>query len=227
MEYYKLNDTITQLWENNSIESIKERVPTYYAKPKLNRILFIGLNPAFQQKDIDLYRFEKNISQDRVNYLANLNSESKLKGNENYYAKYYNILHEINDSILQVNNVRFEHCDVFLMRETDSKEVKNSVENEDGSLNEFGLEQIAILQEHIANAEPSLIIIPNSMSSRYYKQYLLNNQSFNREKGCYFSDINNKKIPTILCGSWQYGRIDDFTKEILIHHIRRVFDSNE
>ena len=98
--------------------------------------------------------------------------------------------------------------------------VKKMVENTDGVLNEFGIEQLNILKIHIENLNPKVIIIPNAMAAEYYSQIILQNSKIDDEKGIYYSEINNKKIPTILCGSWQYGRLDKYTESILIRHIK-------
>lgn len=56
------------------------------------------------------------------------------------------------------------------------------VENEKSDLHSFGLEQIEILKSYINDAEPSIIIIPNSMSANYYKKYVLENQPIDEKK---------------------------------------------
>ena len=93
------------------------------------------------------------------------------------------------------------------------------VEDTKGDLNEFGKEQLNILKTHIANLNPKVIIIPNAMAAEYYRQIILDNSNIDKEKGVYSTEINNKKIPTILCGSWQYGRLDKYTEAILVRHI--------
>ena len=93
-------------------------------------------------------------------------------------------------------------------------------------MNDFGLEQIDILKSYIDDAKPSIIIVPNAMSADYYQKYVLKNQSINKEKGVYYTEINNRKVPTILCGSWQYGRLDKFTKEIIMFHIKNARNSH-
>ena len=94
----------------------------------------------------------------------------------------------------------------------------------DGVLNEFGIEQLNILKSHIVNLNPKVIIIPNAMAAEYYRQIILQNSKIDDEKGIYYSEINNKKIPTILCGSWQYGRLDKYTEAILLRHIKSAMN---
>jgi len=67
---------------------------------------------------------------------------------------------------------------------------------------------------------PKIIIIPNAMAAEYNKQIILQNSNIDEEKGVYYTEINNKKIPTILCGSWQYGRLDKYTEAILLRYIK-------
>lgn len=234
---YKLNNTITNLWNSFSNEfasyDCMKRMPNYYLKPIKGKLLFIGLNPAFQSKNKDSLIFDSTVSTERINEIAVDNENSKIKSNSkgkgNYYARYFDILHEVSNVLIkgESDQKKFEHCDMFLMRETDSKIVKSMVENENCDLNSFGLEQNEILKNYINDAEPSIIIIPNSMSSKYYKKYVLKNQPIDKKNGVYYSEINKRKVPTILCGSWQYGRLDRFTKEILLGHLTKVMLSHK
>jgi hypothetical protein len=208
-----------------------KRMPNYSSKPIKGKLLFIGLNPAFQNKNKDSLIFTSSVSAEKMNEIATNNDNSKTKTNEkgNYYAKYFNILHLISDELIigGSDEKKFEHCDMFLMRETDSKIVKQMVEDNDGILNSFGLEQLEILKIYIADAEPIMIIIPNALSSRYYRKHVLENHDIDSENGVYYTEVNKCKIPTILCGSWQYGRLDDFTKEILVGHMKKVMVSHK
>lgn len=236
MSYY-LNDKISDLWNRFSFaftdldcKKCMERVPNYYLKPTPNKILFIGLNPAFQDNNKNInFSFTPPFSGERMNEIAVDNENSKTKGKSNYYAKFYNVLHDISDELINEGSSqkKFEHCDMFLMRETNSKIVKQMVEKKEGGLNQFGLEQIDVLKSYIEDAKPSIIIVPNAMSADYYQKYVLENQSINKEKGVYYTEINKRKVPTILCGSWQYGRLDRFTKEIILNHIKRIIKSHK
>lgn len=228
MEHYDLNDKITKLWKkyhdftNVYHKEVMNRVPSYLYKPKSNnKILFIGLNPAFQErkethKNFINYSFNSEIKIEDINYFSNINKDSKDPNSNHYYSKYFKIFHDFAEKLEEEG---FEHCDLFLMRETDSKIVKQMVEKE-GVLGGFGIEQLNILKLHIANLSPKVIIIPNAMAAEYYRQIILENSTVNEEAGVYYTEINNKKIPTILCGSWQYGRLDKYTEAILVRHIK-------
>ncbi len=233
MEHYHLNDKITALWNKFNVlfddyhKEVINRVPGYLSFPKSkNKILFIGLNPAYQERKVTHknyinYSYNATITIDEIIRFSKINSDSKDVSSDYYYGKYFNILHNFAKNLGEDG---FEHCDLFLMRETDSKMVKKIVENADGSLNEFGIEQLNILKTHIANLQPKVIIIPNAMAAEYYRQTFLNNSIVDQEKGLYYTEINNKKIPTILCGSWQYGRLDKYTEAILVRHIKMAMN---
>ena len=233
MEHYYLNNKITELWNRFNVlfddyhNEVMNRVPSYLSIPKSkDKILFIGLNPAFQQriethKNFINYSYSATITIDEIISFSKINSDSKDASSDYYYGKYFNILHNFAKNL---GGDGFEHCDLFLMRETDSKIVKKMVENTAGDLNEFGIEQLNILKSHILNLNPKVIIIPNAMAAEYYRQIILQNSKIDDEKGIYYSEINNKKIPTILCGSWQYGRLDKYTEDILLRHIKSAMN---
>ncbi len=229
MKHYYLNDGIKELWNKYYLsfhdyhQEVMKRVPSFLPVPETKgKILFIGLNPAYQERketheNFINYSYTPNITIDEIVKFATINNDSKIKSKSNklYYGKYFDILHKIAKNLGEDG---FEHCDLFLMRETDSKIVKQMVEKE-GVLVEFGIEQLNILKLHIANLNPKVIIIPNAMAAEYYSQILLQDSTIDDEKGVYYTEINNKKIPTILCGSWQYGRLDKYTEAILVRYI--------
>lgn len=227
MEHYYLNDEIKELWNKYYLsfhdyhQEVMKRVPSFLPLPETKgKILFIGLNPAYQErkethKNFINYSFNSEIKIEDINYFSNINKDSKDPKSDHYYTKYFKIFHDFAEKLEEDG---FEHCDLFLMRETDSKIVKQMVEKE-GVLGGFGIEQLNILKLHIANLSPKVIIIPNAMAAEYYRQIILENSKVDEEKGVYYTEINNKKIPTILCGSWQYGRLDKYTQAILVRHI--------
>ena len=233
MDHYYLNNQITELWNkfnvsfDNYHKEVMKRVPSYLSIPKSkDKILFIGLNPAFQErnnthKNFINYSFDSYISIVNIQYFTKINNDSKDTSSHHYYGKYFNMLHNFAKNLGEDG---FEHCDLFLMRETDSKIVKQMVEKTKGALNDFGIEQINILKLHITNLNPKVIIIPNAMAAEYYRQIILENSTVDKEKGVYYSEINDKKIPTILCGSWQYGRLDKYTEAILVRHIKTAIN---
>ena len=224
MANYYLNDKITELWIEYSEyfdddkKTVMLRTPNYYSKPDQNKVLYIGLNPSYQSnhKNPILNEFSANISSEIVDEIAEISTSSKKIDNENYYAKYYKILHDITK---EIGESSFIHCDMFLMRERDSKLVKKMIYRKKDLLNEFGIKQLDILENFIIDANPKMIIVPNAMVSEIYRDKYTNK---NMIDGVYYSNINNKKIPTLLCGSWQYGRLDSFTKELIVFHIKRL-----
>ena len=57
MEHYCLNNQITDLWNKFNVlyddyhKEVMNRVPSYLPIPKsIDKILFIGLNPAYQER---------------------------------------------------------------------------------------------------------------------------------------------------------------------------------
>ena len=221
MSYYKLNDKITKVWQEyfeclSGFERVMKRMPSYCTTPHKNKFLFIGLNPAFQEgKHIDLDGYRADITKENIKKIAQINLESKEKGNEYYYGKYYNIFYDI---IKELNEDKFEHTDMFLMRETSSKKVKKMIyKDKQNTLTEFAKEQISILSEFIKDAEPKMIIIPNKMASQIFKEEF----NCNFKDGFYYSE-SKPSLPILFSGSWQYGRLDSFTKELIVFHIKRL-----
>jgi hypothetical protein len=194
-----------------------KREPKFYKKPEKNKLLFIGLNPDFSIKQKHNYLIKP------LNFRANRKADIPLtKSNfdiEQYSPKYFSFLQEISEKISQNG---FEYCDIFLMKESNSRIVEKLVSND--HTNPFVKEQLEILTQFIKDAKPELIIIPNAVASRIYKRTYLNKQDLKKQNGCYFTEMGERKIPTFLCGSWQYGRLDEFTMEMIVFHIKKTLE---
>ena len=80
---YNLNNTITNLWNRFSDEfasfDCMKRMPNYSSKPIKGKLLFIGLNPAFQNKNKDSLIFTSSVSAEKMNEIATNNDNSKTK----------------------------------------------------------------------------------------------------------------------------------------------------
>ena len=186
----KINNEIVNFWKSLNEDLIKnnpflKRVPQFYVKPKENSILFIGLNPSFQEdrfNDIELKLnpdnfFESKIEEIDVIKIAEFGKKSHDEKEENYYGRYFDDLNYISNHLLdKYDGVNFEQCDMFLMRETQAGKVEKLIK----SNNEFRVRQIEILKEYVDQAKPRMIIIPNSVTSNNYMKYVLNipNQKF-------------------------------------------------
>ena len=89
MEHYYLNNKITELWNRFNVlfddyhNEVMNRVPSYLSIPKSkDKILFIGLNPAFQQriethKNFINYSYSATITIDEIISFSKINSDSK------------------------------------------------------------------------------------------------------------------------------------------------------
>lgn len=194
------------------------RGPRFYKEPSKNKLLFIGLNADFAIKKKHNYLINdlslKAVNKAEIPIISNFDFEQ-------YSPKYFSFLQNISNKI---NFKGFEYCDMFLMKESNSRIVEKIVTNERN--NDFLKEQLEILTQFIKDADPELIIIPNTIASRIYKKTFLKNQNLKKQNGCYFSYIGDRKIPTFLCGSWQYGRVDEFTIEMIVFHIKKTLGLN-
>jgi hypothetical protein len=106
MEHYNLNDEIKELWNKYYLsfhdyhQEVMKRVPSFLPVPETKgKILFIGLNPAYQErkethKNFINYSFNSEIKIEDINYFSNINKDSKDPKSNHYYTKYFKIFHD-------------------------------------------------------------------------------------------------------------------------------------
>ena len=220
-----INKEILKLWENKKTSQTNGLMPLLYTEIKRNAILFVGLNPSFSERgfnsllkgtsyeNLDIktfYAYPKSKYFDETT-LFELNQ--KAKDEYSYFKKFK----AISESI----NINWEYVDLFFIRDTSQKNVKNKIFLKDEILNDFGSEQLKLSKRIIKESKPKLIVVANALAGRIFKNEFL--PEFNEEKGCHYIILNNSKIPVFLCSMLTGQRaIDNFSYERLKWHIKKV-----
>ena len=237
---YQVNSEILAVWKKheNIDAPFMKRIPLFYTKPKTNCLLYVGFNPSFNEKFMSKlkaesvksgksYSFDYNtkteFSEENINEVAEYEAGASIPGHEFFYEPYFKKLKKVSERIGFGDN--FENIDLFFMRETNSKEVKKSINygKDDKELNQFAEDQLAISEKIIKEAKPIVIIVINAASSNIYKnKFLCNQEKVDKKYGLYYHKIGERNVPTILCGMISGQRaLDNFSLERMIWQINK------
>jgi len=225
----ELNKEIACTWEKKfGTSELFEIYPSFIPEIDLqvkNRILYVGLNPAYQG-DINLiYEGDRISSSDIINLSRN-DAESRKPGSPKYYAKFYKTIHDFHSSLDTENKYLPDHYDLFPFRRTDSKSqaIKSLIYDNKGC-SEFTRWCISIFLRYLRLSQPSLIIVNNAVSSSIIKSFLFQDVNVVPDSGVYKYSQNDLVSHFFFTGTWQYGRLDLFTKDIFLAVLKRF--SNE
>ncbi len=205
-----INQKILSLWKKYDGKSGK-LYPLLFPEFKKNSILFIGLNPSFNKKEINKVNEGTDIQHiDFVKYCRktnkNLNPNYLIKLEENAQKKPYPYFSKFSEIAKELDFATWEHIDLFFYRLTSQKEFKRVVEYKEdknkirfNNFNNFGEEQLKISLEIIKKINPKVIVVTNAFSSDIINKHSLFKFKIITKQfetlGYDFLDIDNKKIP--------------------------------
>jgi len=223
----QLNKEVLKLWAESSEEQTLGRMPVLYPPLKTNRILFVGLNPSFNErgfksalsgpdfKDIDVETFYAHPNSGIFDQSISNKIEENSKVHHSYFKKFRNIETHL--------GIQWEHIDLFFIRETSQKSMKKRVLEKGDDLNEFGRKQLDLSKRLIEKSKPRLIVVANALASQLFKNYF--SPKFNEEKGCHYVDINGMSTPVFLTSMLTGQRaLDNHSFERLKWHIKKVLN---
>ena len=114
-------------------------------------------------------------------------------------------------------NLYPDHYDLFPFRMTDSKseDIRSLIYN-GPEYSEFTQFCLSNLLDYLKMTKPIFVIVNNAMSSNIIKDLLFENNEKVPELGIYTYKLGSLKIFFLFTGTWQYGRLDKFTKDIYL-----------
>ena len=161
---------------------------------KEETVLFVGMNPSFQESD-------------------SIHNGPQSKS----YPRYFNRIKEITEKVNKELNTSypFAHQDLFFVRHSSQAEVLEMKK----VLQEFFDAQLSISKKLIENAKPVLIVVANASACSVFK-VLFENQQWNDDLGAYKVMIGESYVPVLYTGMITGQRaLDNGSYESLIWHI--------
>ncbi len=214
----KFDNQIQEIWNDENFKGIDIIKRGYILQDRIikNSILFIGINPSFDEKE----GFPENIG----NYYP-LNQKGIIH-------KYFKKFQEISKKV----HLQWSHTDLLFVRETNQKIVENIICDDKNNGAEFIYKQLLISKQIIEMSEPKIIIVNNTLARRLLGKDKTENKEiwmdfdfkFDDKIGTYRINNNNKLENTpVFFTSMLTGQraLDLGSYERLIWHINFVMKS--
>ena len=225
MDMARLKQLI-QIWEEEFQEPLQEKVlmPTVPVDIKKGCILFIGLNPSFNNNFVrgHLPKGEKNpesyfsfSNREHFDPKVDVDLTVSTKKNYPYFIKFR--------KASEVLGKDWEHLDLFFWRGTSQGDFTNRFCRNENQISGFCKKQMEMSFQMIEEAKPICIVVANAFASKIFikvrKQYVL----FANQKGCFEYDIKGKKTPIFFSSMLTGGRaLDNHSYLRLIWHMAKV-----
>ena len=209
-----LNKKIINWWQKLP-NHLKGNLPTFiHPLNHKAKILFVGLNPS---GDTSIKPVIENISEEQIKEKIEL-EKIAIFGDGSFerngqYKKYYSPITYIADNL----EMEFEHCDLFQMSYTKSREVLNEIFDSEGNLEKLHEEHLSVFLEVFNLIKPKVVIVNNVNSADILKKHL--QLKIDETTGLY---KNNTDVYFYLNGIMSYGRQTKYDRERLIWQIKKV-----
>ena len=222
-----INNKISALWDSTPKEFLNGLMPVYFSKIPQNTILFVGINPSFSDKgfnavfkgtefeNLDFKKFFRYPDTGSFDLAKSLKIEKFSSQNHPYFKKF--------ETLSKAVSVPWSHVDLFFIRETNQKVVKNMILSKGGKLNDFGKAQVEISKSVIADSKPKVIIVANALASKIFCDEF--EAIFRPELGCYTIELQGEQVPVFLTSMLTGQRaLDNFSFERLCWHVGWVLE---
>ena len=222
-----VNDEILKIWNTHKDDisdllgkvdpSQKMLAPLFYPNIQeiKNTILFIGLNPSYNESLVDKLAGNQNLTellknwhdlnQDEIEAIIEFDTSVKEldeKGEKTkhpYFQKFKYIVDLINESGNSGKLFKWEHIDLFFYRMTSQSKFKQLIfiDKRETELNTFAKKQIILSKKLIEFMQPKLIVVANAFASTLFKDKIYKGEmQFEKEKGYYLLELDPNKPKT-------------------------------
>lgn len=233
-----LNGELQEIWKNFLSNDRSELHPVYFRALTPSPIVFVGMNPSFNEKG--LIKTVKNTELEGLNVreyfrLSNDKFDVDISNrlNELSEEKYLTFFkqHKALATYLGLHKCNWSHIDLFQYRQTNQTEFLQRILKRDKTLNEFGQAQFDLFMKALVLLEPKIVIIINATAAKIFMGQI-EGVTYTKVKspptGIFNYELNGKNIPIFLSGMLTGGRaLDIFSRERLFWHVERVFKSQQ
>lgn len=201
----KVNEAYIELWEDYQNSRNLKRIPVLYPGINKNSVVFVGLNPSFnedwreketQGSQVEIYRWE-NRMQEKIDEIIKAEREAREKY---VYFKHFR------DWYGSWEEGGWDHIDLFGIRVTNQADLKDRLgvtDSEDIESN-FGGKQFEISTKLLRGVNPKIIVVVNALASKILKKQSNGNyrisESIDGEKGCYYFQYDDISVPILFSG---------------------------
>ncbi len=209
----QINRDILALWKQRfPIQAPDIYCPMICPKPTADGLVVVGCNPALPTANYYAVPvFQPDPPDSSLAALIQL--ETDARKSYPYYLPFHRIARQL--------GLPWEHIDLFFFRETSQSKLKQMVMDADGTLNDFGLQQVVMAARLLQLARPRIILVANAFAARVFKaQFGLGSLD---DEGLYWTELGARKVPTFLSSMLSGARpLDNHSLERLLWHMQKT-----
>jgi hypothetical protein len=222
----RINLAAMNLWQDTFSDDADVLVPLIYPPIKRNVLLFVGMNPSFNEtrfqnilKDtphaqIDLAEFYHWRNRARFDLKTAQAIEVIAKSKHLFFAQF--------KRIAEYASTDWEHLDLFFYRHTNQDHFERMIYS-GNRLNEFGSSQLELSKELLIEACPQVVVVANAAASDVFRDQL--GTKFDDKLGCDTIHMDGHVVPVFLASMLTGQRsMDVYSRERLCWHVKIVLD---
>jgi hypothetical protein len=169
-----INKKLVAIWEDEFTDNDDVLVPIFYPKLARNSMLFVGMNPSFNENrmrsllmyanypDLEVGSYFKWRNRKEFDPKVSIKLSEVAQQEHPFFKRFGAISEYIG------NDIKWEHVDLFHYRLTKQSEFKKIIFSNEPQLklNCFGRKQFEVFIEMLKAINPKVIIVANALASR-------------------------------------------------------------
>lgn len=224
----EINQIYIELWREYSDEFNLERIPLVYPELNDSDILFVGINPSFDEDWSEERGWESFDNpykwENRMDEKLQEAQEARIKarGQANYFQHF-------REWFGPWHNGGWEHIDIFAIRETTQNKVKSKLKiNSSNRIeSEFAQRQFDAAIDLIDGLNPEVIVVVNALASKLIQNHAGEDyqisEGLDQDLGCHYMELAGTRYPILFSGMITGQRaLDVGSRERLKWQIDRI-----
>ncbi|MEH6489328.1 hypothetical protein [Hyphomonas oceanitis] len=214
----EFNDTLDDIWTKELADLDELLIPNYFGPMRRGGILFVGMNPSFNEKTVKSF-FSGKMALDISGRSAfawsaspRINRASSIAYSE-WSQRNYHTFFRFHDVIAKHCERDWNHLDLFNFRSTSQKSFEKLLAQRP----HYVAKQMDLFSRVVSSIEPEVILIANANGARRARDFL--GLKFDEIVGHYPYKIGDAFVPIFLSGMLTNGVLDTFSRERLIWQI--------
>lgn len=222
--HVQFNNSLDEIWQTHLNDIPDLKIPNYFSPLRKGGLLFVGMNPSFNQKAAARFFAETGMSENaakdafRWDAMPRMSRKTSIAysvwSRENYLTFF-----RFHNEIAERCGLTWSHVDLFNFRVTKQKTFKNLLLENEG----YKLAQLGLFDRALNYIIPDIILVANAGAANMLKDYY--NAEFDQRAGHYFLELGGRIVPTFLSSMLTNGRLDNFSRERLVWHMARSMRS--
>lgn len=214
-----LNDKLLDIWERSFPDNASVLQPLYFDEMQKNSVLFVGMNPSFNEKVMNNILAEARPRSDEnaqrfFSWRGRGRTEESICIGEQRRSKLEYSYYKFHRLVLAETNIKWDQIDLYRYRASNQKNMLEVCNKNP----EFKERSVDLFFDALKEINPKALIVLNAKVSEFLKNTVP--WGGDCTHGHHWIEIHGRVIPTIFSGQFSGHSMAKPNRELLIWHTK-------